>query len=82
MITMEQPKAIRKSICLGPKTLKIAQKHADDFYCGNLSAFLASRVLEFDEHIRREQMKAFSGGSEVVFANMGNVATEDSAKEA
>ncbi len=57
---MEQQKAIRKSICLGYKTLEIAQKHADDFYCGNLSAFIASRVLEFDENLKREQARLFS----------------------
>ncbi len=57
---MGQQKAIRKSICLGFKTLEIAQKHADDFYCGNLSAFIASRVLEFDENIKREQARLFS----------------------
>ncbi len=57
---MEKQKAIRKSICLGLKTLEIAQKHADDFYCGNLSAFIASRVLEFDENLKREKMRLCS----------------------
>ncbi len=49
---------VRKSICLSKKTLEIAQKLADEFYCGNLSAFLASRILEFNESLKRENAEA------------------------
>ncbi len=57
---LEKNKHIRKSICLSRKTLEIAQKYADDFYCGNLSAFLASRILEFDTEQQKEQSKKSS----------------------
>lgn len=53
----DKNKHVRKSICLSQKTLEIAQKYANDFYCGNLSAFLASRILEFDTAQQKDQNK-------------------------
>ena len=48
---------IRKSICLSRKTLDIAQQHANEFYCGNLSAFLASIILEFNSKQKKHDQE-------------------------
>ncbi len=54
---IEKTKHVRKSICLSQKTLEIAQQHANEFYCGNLSAFLASIILEFDRKQKKSALR-------------------------